>query len=382
MKILWIASWYPNKITELNGDFIQRQANAIDCHLSEIIVLHVCSVDNVDDYELVINKNESINPIIEIIVYYPNCKSWKKPFKLFNFFKANKVGIEYLKKINWYPELIHLHVIYPSYLVYLRFFKNLPYIISEHYGAYRLKNVFKNRPFFKLVSQMATPTAKYIFSLNESMTIAMKNQGMYGCYQQLPNVVNTTLFNYKPKLENKLFRFIHVSNMIDQIKNVSGILRAIESTNVYRNDFEVIFVGEGLDSKKIVEFSKSLKISSNIQFLGNVKYSEVANQMQEADAFILFSNYEGLPCVLLEAMACGLPVIATETGGINEFVNNNTGYLINVKDEKALESSMNLMIENSKAFNRIEISKNVHNLCSYTSIGNQIADFYKKILHF
>ncbi len=381
MKVLWLASWYPNKLTTLNGDFIQRQAQAIPCESAEIIVLHVCAIDKIPDFELVVNVQSKKNPLKEIIVYYPNAHGWLRPVKLFRFYKAHKIAKKYLKSIGWFPEIVHVHVIFPAFLAQRKLFRELPFIISEHYGAYRLKGVFINRPFFRYVTQKAISLAAFVLALNESMVHSMERHGLQGKYRTLPNVVDTDLFYVNPTApKSPTFRFLHISNMIDSIKNVSGILKAFSSLAQSDQEVELMIVGDGPDKQNIIDLSNQLNLTEKVTFLPNIPHPQVASCMQSSDAFILFSNYEGLPCVLLEAMACGLPTIATETGGIADWVHSETGILIPPHDELALLSAMQQMIQNSPTFDRNLISSLVHQKCSYPTIAAQILEIYQEVL--
>jgi glycosyltransferase involved in cell wall biosynthesis len=74
---------------------------------------------------------------------------------------------------------------------------------------------------------------------------------------------------------------------------------------------------------------------------------EIADKMRQSDAFVLFSRYENLPCVLLEAMACGLHIISTQVGGIREHVHASFGTLIDSEDEAALTEAMLQFIHHS-----------------------------------
>ena len=105
--------------------------------------------------------------------------------------------------------------------------------------------------------------------------------------------------------------------------------------------------------------------------------------MKDADGFFMFSNYENLPCVIAEALACGLPVLSSDVGGISEHINDSNGLLVQAGDEEALLSAFNSLLNNLKEkkykpedlrdyaikhFSYMEVSKKFHEI--YTAVLN------------
>jgi len=95
----------------------------------------------------------------------------------------------------------------------------------------------------------------------------------------------------------------------------------------------------------------------------------------------LFSNYENLPCVIIESFACGVPVISTNVGGISEYFPENFGYLINPRDETALENSI-LKIYNQEISPSKEIMhKYAQDNFGIDSISEKFSSLYVKSLN-
>jgi glycosyltransferase involved in cell wall biosynthesis len=92
----------------------------------------------------------------------------------------------------------------------------------------------------------------------------------------------------------------------------------------------------GENSKKYIDLAKTLEIEHKITFIEHIPHNEVVKHLQKADVLVLFSNYENLPCVILESFSCGTPVISTNVGGISEFFPKEFGFLITPKDENQL----------------------------------------------
>ncbi|MEI6125797.1 MAG: glycosyltransferase family 4 protein, partial [Pseudomonadota bacterium] len=111
---------------------------------------------------------------------------------------------------------------------------------------------------------------------------------------------------------------------------------------VYRIPRTHLFIiGEGPDRPKLESLIKQKKLDTRVHLLGSCSRAEVFHALQHADLFVLNSSYEGLPHIVLEAMAAGAPVIATDTGGTAELIRHRyNGLLIPPSVPQVLERSI------------------------------------------
>ena len=131
----------------------------------------------------------------------------------------------------------------------------------------------------------------------------------------------------------------------------------------------------------LTQYANTLNIpGTNILFTGLVSYEQVAHMLKQSHAMIMFSRFENLPCVIIEALCCGLPVISTDVGGIPEIINQSNGMLINNEDEDALCNAMKQLYSNYKSYTRKATAKNAQEKFSYTTVGKQITEVYSKII--
>jgi glycosyltransferase involved in cell wall biosynthesis len=84
---------------------------------------------------------------------------------------------------------------------------------------------------------------------------------------------------------------------------------------------------------------------SYIKTFGMLSLEQVSEKMNAANCFVLFSDYENQPCVILESLASGIPVIATKVGGIPELLNEKRGVLIEKNDSYALLEAMKNVLQ-------------------------------------
>ena len=132
----------------------------------------------------------------------------------------------------------------------------------------------------------------------------------------------------------------HVSILfLGRIEHNKGVYDLAEAVQMFHQDLQYcrfIICGTGSEAESFKEKIADLALSHLFEFRGWVTGNEKINALRDADIFVLPSYREGLPNALLEAMASGLAVVATEVGGIPDILNDNTGRLIQPGDVEAL----------------------------------------------
>ena len=137
----------------------------------------------------------------------------------------------------------------------------------------------------------------------------------------VPNYVDTNLFRPSGRGDSKIKNTICFVGRLDKQKNLYALFDALKGLDV-----ELTVIGNGPLRNDLV--SKAEDGSLRVQFLGNVPHSNLPEHLVRAEIFILPSLYEGHPKALLEAMACGAPVIGANVPGIRELIQHGqTGYL-------------------------------------------------------
>jgi glycosyltransferase involved in cell wall biosynthesis len=112
--------------------------------------------------------------------------------------------------------------------------------------------------------------------------------------------------------------------------------------------------GDGPDRTKLQQMAHAQGIADRVIFLGQIPTPQVRALLETADLFVLNSGYEGMPHVVLEAMAARVPVIATDVGGTSEIVKHNqTGLLIPVGNERALLTAVRELLGNTETRTRL-----------------------------
>ena len=137
--------------------------------------------------------------------------------------------------------------------------------------------------------------------------------------EQIANGVDTSRFTISARRSNnqKMITFI---GRLDGYKGVDCLLDAFRQVIQGCPDVQLKLVGDGPDAMKLARQAEALQIQGRVIFRG--RQEDVAKELSETDIFVLPSLSEGMSNVLLEAMACGLPVVATEVGAAADMISN------------------------------------------------------------
>ena len=129
----------------------------------------------------------------------------------------------------------------------------------------------------------------------------------------------------------------------DRQKDHETIIEAFQGLNA-----ELILVGDGPNMLKAQQQVEKLRLGKQVKFLGFRQ--DIAQILAQVQIFALISNWEGLPCTIIEAMRAGLPVVASDVGGIKEIViDSQTGYVIPRGDVAILREKLAYLIDNESA---------------------------------
>ena len=362
------------------GDFIQRHAKAAALY-DQIIVLHVVKAENPFFTESTFEEIITEDNLTKHIKYFTCRIRWRflnRLVSILKYFWLSTKMIETYLQDKDAPKLVHLHVPLKAGLVALwvkRRYK-LPYLLTEHYGIYNsaVEDSFEKRDLlFRYFTKRIIKNAALFLPVSRNMGETINLSLLPKPYTVVYNTVDASLFYHKQNKPER-FKFIHVSGM-ETLKNVDGIIRCFVKVLQKKFDCELLIVGK--PDKKLQELASDTGfLNKNIFFTGEVSYSMVAAHMQSSSAMVLFSRTENMPCVILEALCCGLPVIATSVGGIPEVVNESNGFLVKSEDETALQQSFVDMLTHYEKFDRASIAEEAKKRFSYEVIGKQLDNLY------
>ena len=385
LNILFLSSWYPNRVYPSLGNFVQKHVEAVALNANVAALNVISDVHCKTKYEIV---ESNLNGVYTVNVYFKkaiNIPIIKDIIRANRYVNGHFKGLKLVRKHFGKIDLVHHNILYPAGIIawYLKKFKGVPYIITENWTGYLPSKRVKLSFLQIRLSKMIARNAACITPVSKDLKEAMISFGFKSKYEVIYNVVNIHLFHpLKDKQADRKIKFLHVSTLDDPHKNISGMLRVIAELSKVRKDFEFWFVGEG-DTKSYIELANNLGIYKSFVFFDGTKTTvEVADLMRSADCFVMFSNYENLPCVIIEALASGIPVVSSTAGGVPEHIKDSMGILVKPTDEKNLLVSLIKAMDNiySHKYSAEELNRYANDNFSYEKVSEKFITLYKNIL--
>ena len=194
----------------------------------------------------------------------------------------------------------------------------------------------------------------------------------------IPNYIDENYFYPIKKLENSTFTFFTLCLMNAQ-KGIDILLKAIKIIKDQNLNVKFKIGGYGPLLNKYINYSKKLELDNIIEWLGPLNQEQAKKEFQECDCFVLPSRHESFGIVYIEALACGIPIIATKCGGPEEIVNDYNGILIEVDNISSLVNAIKYMILNKKKYKAEIIRQDFLDRYSSKGTCKKIINLYKTI---
>ncbi len=371
MKVLTVTPWYPHSENRASGVFVKDIAIATSKYVENTLV-HIHS-------EKRAKKAVEVKKFRDngILVYRISVK--KLPVKLHVFLYP--VVIFSLLKIERAvkPDIIHAHVFTAGvFSVLIGKLRKKPVLLTEHMKFQKkFKKGLLDR-FREFLGKIVLSNADAVAVPSNFFKKYLTNLGVSNRIFVIPNAVNTEVFRKKDDERKDGTKGIFVG-WLDPIKGIDKLLEAVKNLPSNPGGFSLLLVGGGPLVDYYKKLSEKYGLTDRVHFLGSKRRDEISKLLQESDFLILPSLWEVFGVVVIEAMACGKPVIVSDKGQ-REIVVRKTGIVVDVNDGKSLMEAIKWMIENHRKFPSNFIRNYVVRKFSFSKIGRMYSDLYRKVL--
>ena len=391
-----LPKWYPHRYDDQDGDFVGRHVAAIAAHGgAEVAVLFAAVARG--PLPGLIDAEEDFTGAWPTLRYYYRAAPTglpvlDKPLKLLLYFWCLLRGYRRLCR-HWGqpPHLVHVHVLLRTGLFAwaLQAMRNIPFVITEHWTLYLPLRSAGISWLRRVLTRAVVRRAAALHTVSAGLRIAMAGLGFVNANSVvIANVVDTDLFHPRQTTGSNATQrapvLLHVSAYNDQVKNISGVMRVAARLRATWPGLKLRIAGYGPDEAALTAYADSLGLlrDGTVTFLGKLPHEAVATEMASATALVSFSRAETFGCVLLEARACGCPVVATRTGGVPELFQpeNAFGLLVEPDDESGLEAALTAVLAEPACFDATLLQTDAAARCAPKAVGQSFEEMYEKVL--
>lgn len=371
MNVLHITNWYPNQWNQRETLFIQEQFRASDDRVAQEL-WHV----QVRNGEALFHLHQGKHSDSEnYLIIETKISAWW----LQELLTLSLLLLLRIKLLGRHWDGVNIHIAYPllRFTRLVSFLFNRKLVITEHWSAYRrnfnLPDSSKGKRRIQNIFHHGIPVITVSKALRDDI-VRFSQTDRFPQYI-VPNVVDPKIFY--PNIPIRVpasTTFLMVASWTPIKSPLLVMLAFAELVKEFPNA-SLRIVGYGAQWSDMQEFVAAHHLSDSIALLGAMPKSAIAEEMRLSQCFVHASKYETFSVVCAEALCCGLPVIASEVGGIPEFVNANNGILVD-NTHAAWLGAMRAIANQERTYDPAVISLNAIGMFSPVVVGGMLAKAY------
>jgi glycosyltransferase involved in cell wall biosynthesis len=388
IKLLVIPSWYPPD----GGYFFKEHCEALvqaGCEV-DVMVNRVVGIRKIIKMKqgewgrFIVRHEDGLRVIRSIYYKIPgnerlNINRWvKSTLRLFGRYykRFGRPDLMLVHSVTWAgPGAAKIHSRY-----------GIPYLIAEHRSFFvRSTEVARKmvKPFYIPFFGQAYYGCEKLILVSESMKGGLLEllPGLESRITIIPNMVNGEYFKFPDEVRKEdPFVFI-TAGRLAEVKGLDILISAFK-TLIEQTNRQVLLkiLGRGEIRAKLEQQVSRAGLQDRVFFPGRVTRDRVVCEMQDANCYILASRYEAFGVVLIEAMATGLPVISTRSGGPEYIVDESCGYLVEPDNVEAMTEAMLKMMSEYDRFNQEEIRERTLQYYGSQVITEKYINIFKGIM--
>ncbi len=344
LKILIIPGWFPGPLSSHTGDFVLKQAK----DLVELGGMDVTVAYPDFSYRYWAQADHwmpetVVENIAGVKIYRRSGLGFPRllPF-VFRLWRQRAIRfVETVIAAEGQPDVVHAHTFLGGFLAtgLKKRYDHLPVIITEHSDLLITKITGRLMGIIKEAYQSSDAIIAPSHFLQEAMLPWTDQTGTH----VIPLSVNERIFKPStlPSKMGKVLQLITVCELVPA-KNLPLLLKSVAHLMTHGHPASLTIVGDGPESRSLHALTKQLNITGAVNFVGWKNPHEVAELLQRADIYGCTSHKETFGLSMLEALTCGIPVVSTNCGGPQDFINTHNGLVVEADPKAFAEATLEI----------------------------------------
>jgi glycosyltransferase involved in cell wall biosynthesis len=353
MRVLVVTTSWPTAESPVDGVFVQEHARAAAA-LADVRVLHLHrapgGLERVGD---------------EPPAWRLGYRGLPRPFSYAAFLLGP------FRMRSWQPDVVHTH----SFLATLAALPlRRPIVYSEHWSAFLPEGGDELSAPMRQAARLALRRADLVLPVSGALREQLARLAPRARMRVVPNVVDERVFHPGHGAVDP-GQLLTAGLLNDGRKGVDLVLEALARAP---RGLRLEIAGDGERRPEYERLSGRLGLDGVVRFRGLLSKPELAESMRRAGLFVLGSRWENNPCVVLEALASGLPVVANRVGGLPELVDESNGVLVEPAGPEHFAAGIAAALE--RPFDRAEIARRAREQFGRETVGALLRDAYEVVL--
>lgn len=365
MRVLVVPKWYPWPEHPVFGLFCREHAAALATRHDVVVLATLFTPD--PDFRVYRLTDEIEDGLRVLRVRYrrPRLRALALVCQTIGMLAAMRV----LRRQGWRPDVVHAHV-YSAALPALAIgrLSRAPVAVTEHFTAFGRGLITGGE---RSLARLAFEHADVVAPVSHELAGHLHAVAPRANLVVVPNTVDTEAFEPPPSREGGM-RLLNVAALAEK-KGHRFLLEAMTELPGAHLDI----AGDGELRADLEARVGELGLSDRVTFLGEQPKDQVARLMRAADLFVLPSLAENLPVVLIEAMASGLPAVATRVGGVPELLDHESGELVQPGDAAALAGA--IRTATARDFDPQAMAARARERYSYAAVCGRWTEIYAEL---
>jgi glycosyltransferase involved in cell wall biosynthesis len=372
-KVLFVTASYPTPDQPLLGIFVKEHARAAASH-ADVAVLHLDRrADAGPPFDVRAGEDDEF-PTVR--VRYPS-----SPAPLSYLMNVAGAAAGY-RRLGFDADVLHAHFFLAGVpAVLLGRLLRRPVVLTEQWSVFLPEDSATLSPLMQRVAKFAFEHVAVVLPVSDALRDGIRALGVRADFRVVPNVVDERRFcpadavsrNGRPR------RLIGVGGLYEA-KGWEFLLEALAIVAREHSDVRLDIVGDGELRSRYEELTRRLGLDELVTFHGWVSKDEVAARVRESDLFVLTSRYDSNPCAVIEALASGVPAVATAVGGIPDIVRDGMGLLAAPGDVEDIAAKIRCALDRLDDWDRTRIAQAARERYGSDRVGRELAAIYDEVI--